>query len=165
MRSPEKTLPIVLRYCFQSGSSKPQSSRIAAICSGVEFLPAMRAAGSPFGMTLKIRNVSTETANITSTIAMSRRTMNLAISVLQAHAGPGVECVAHALAEDVQRQDGQDEHEARGDRQERGAHDEPQSVADHRAPGRVRRLHAGAEERQRGLEQHRVRQQDREEDE
>ena len=44
----------------------------------MEFRPAMRTAGSPFGITLKIRKVTTEMANITSTIEISRRTMKRA---------------------------------------------------------------------------------------
>ena len=60
-------------------SSKPHSSRIASIWVSVGCLPAMRTAGSPFGMTLKIRNVSTETANITKSIETRRRTTNRAI--------------------------------------------------------------------------------------
>ena len=39
-------------------------------------LPAMRSAGSLFGITLKIRKTMIETANSTNTIAISRRTMN-----------------------------------------------------------------------------------------
>ena len=74
-----KTFFIVVRYWTYTGLSKPHSSRIAWIAVSVELRPAMRTAGSPFGITLKIRKVSTEMANITSTIAISRRTMKRAM--------------------------------------------------------------------------------------
>ena len=78
--SPVNSFSIVVRYCCGSESSKPHSSRIASTWVSVGCLPAIRCAGSPFGSTLKIRKTSTETANITNTIEISRLTMNRAIS-------------------------------------------------------------------------------------
>jgi hypothetical protein len=75
--SPVNSFFIVVVYWTKMFSSKPHSWRIASICSSVGCLPAMRTAGSPFGITLKIRNVSTETANSTSTIEASLRATNL----------------------------------------------------------------------------------------
>jgi hypothetical protein len=75
MRSPVKTFFIVLPYWTKMLSSKPHSLRIASICWSVEFLPAILAAGSPFGMTLKMRKTRMETAIITNAIAKSRRMM------------------------------------------------------------------------------------------
>ncbi len=65
-----------MKYCTKMLSSKPHSLRIASICVSVGCLPAIRTAGSPFGMTLKIRNVRIETANITKPICSTLRTMN-----------------------------------------------------------------------------------------
>ncbi len=45
----------------------------------VGILPAIRSAGSPLGITLKIRNVTIETANSTSSIERKRRKANRAI--------------------------------------------------------------------------------------
>ena len=49
-----------------------------AIRAGSAFLPAILAAGSEFGMTLKIRNTITEIANSTAIIPISRRATNWA---------------------------------------------------------------------------------------
>ena len=57
-------------------SSKPHSLRIASIWASRGCRPAIRTAGSPFGMMLKMKNVSTETAHSTNTIWSSRRMMN-----------------------------------------------------------------------------------------
>ena len=67
-RSPVKTFFIVVRYCCQSGSLKPHSLRIASIVDSLAWRPDIRTAGSLFGMTLKIRKVSTDTANSTRII-------------------------------------------------------------------------------------------------
>ena len=75
IRSPVKTFFIMVTYWTMRLSSKPHSLRIASICVSVGFLPAIRTAGSPFGMTLKMKNVRTETAHITNTIWSSRRMM------------------------------------------------------------------------------------------
>jgi hypothetical protein len=67
-RSPVKTFFIVVRYCCHRGSLNPHSLRIASIVDSLTWRPAIRTAGSLFGITLKIRNVITDTANITITI-------------------------------------------------------------------------------------------------
>ena len=78
-RSPVKTFFMVVMYCCGRLSSKPHSSLIAWIVDSLACRPAMRTAGSEFGITLKIRNTSTDTANITNTIWPTRRTMKRAI--------------------------------------------------------------------------------------
>ncbi len=75
-----KTFSIVVLYWTKMLWSKPHSLRICSIWVSVGWRPAMRTAGSPFGITLKIRNVRIETANITPTIWISRRTMKRPIS-------------------------------------------------------------------------------------
>ena len=70
-----KTFFMVVTYWTGRLSSKPHSSRMRWISASVGVRPAIRCAGSPLGMTLKIRNVSTEMANSTNTIEMRRRTM------------------------------------------------------------------------------------------
>ena len=77
-------------------------------------------------------------------------------SALHADLRPRVECVARAVAQDVEREHRQHEHGAGHDRQVRRAREQRDAVADHRPPRRVGRPHAGAEERQRALEQDRV---------
>ena len=117
-----KIFSIIVRYWAGSGSSKPHSSRMLATSCGVAFLPAMLSAGSLFGITLKIRKTSTEIANSTATIPTSRLTAKRAISrLLLRLEGPGVglqphlrlrvERVAHTVAEDVQRQHREQDHQ------------------------------------------------------
>ena len=69
---------MVVMYCCGRLSLKPHSSRIAWIVDSLACRPAMRTAGSEFGITLKIRKTSTETANITKIIWPSRRMMKRA---------------------------------------------------------------------------------------
>ena len=75
-----KTFFIVVTYWTKMLSLKPHSSRMASICASRGCLPAIRSAGSPFGITLKMKNVSTETAHSTNSIWSRRRTMNRAIA-------------------------------------------------------------------------------------
>ena len=58
--SPVKIFLIKVRYWMGSGSSSPRSRLTLAISSGSAFLPAIRRAGSEFGITLKIRKTITE---------------------------------------------------------------------------------------------------------
>ena len=73
-----KTCFIIVTYWTGTGRSSPRSALTLAINSGLAFLPAIRAAGSEFGTTLKIRNTSTEIANSTATIPISRLAMKRA---------------------------------------------------------------------------------------
>ena len=113
-------------------SLKPHSSRIASICCSVGCLPAIRTAGSPFGITLKMRNVITETANSTKTIETSRRTTKRAIgasSVVDLDLRARVERVADAVAEDVQREHREHQHRPGHDRQIGGGDDPVDALA------------------------------------
>ena len=76
---PVKICFIIVRYCTGSGWSSPRSALTLAISAGSAFLPAMRAAGSEFGMTLKIRNTITEIANNTAIIPSRRLATKRAI--------------------------------------------------------------------------------------
>ena len=80
---------IIVRYCTGSGLSRPRSALTRAIRAGSAFLPAIRAAGSELGMTLKIRNTITEIANSTAIMPSSRLATKRAISapVLQPDLG------------------------------------------------------------------------------
>src|ERR1700742_2302062 len=95
---------------------------------GVAFLPASRCAGGELGITLKIRKTRTETTKRTITIPIRRRTMKRSISGpsldrgplgldhpgvrLEPHFRARVECVAEAVADDVQREHRQHDHHA-----------------------------------------------------
>ena len=136
--------------------------------ASVAFLPAIRSAGSPPGMTMKIRNTMKLTTTSTSTAPSSRADDERdherhQCSIL--HLRARVERVAQAVAEDVERDDRQHDRRARDDRQPRRRPDALLALGDQRAPRRVRRLHAGAEERQRRLDQDVVGDDQREEDE
>src|SRR5215472_2500232 len=74
---------------------------------------------------------------------------------------PWVECVAEAVAYQVQAQDGQEDGEAREEGEPRRLANELAAEAQHRTPGGCWRLGAEAEEAQRGLGQDGVRQRQR----
>src|SRR5947208_16425892 len=131
----------------------------------VAFLPAMRCAGSPPGTTMKITKTMNVTARQTRIAPMMRRTKNVSTLVLHLDLCAWVERIAEPVAEDVQREDGQQDRDAGSEREPRPRHDQLLPVGDQRAPRRRRRLHACAEERQRGLEHDVVRDDQREEDE
>src|SRR3954452_6115375 len=114
-----------------------------SIVCAVALLPALRTAGSPPGITWKMKNVKTEMAKRTSTIDSSRLTMKRATLVLlHPDLRPRVQRVAHTVAEHVQREHGEHEHETGHDREVRAADDLLHAVADHVAPGGRRRPHA-----------------------
>ena len=81
IRSPVKSFFIIERYWAGSGSSKPHSSLMLAIscASPADFSPAIRAAGSELGITLKIRKTITETAKRTTIIPSTRLAAKRAI--------------------------------------------------------------------------------------
>ncbi len=76
---PVKICSIVRAYCTQIGLSNPHWMRMSLISCGVASRPASRSAGSPSGITWKIRNVSAEIANSTRTIETSRRSAKISI--------------------------------------------------------------------------------------
>src|SRR2546429_98812 len=87
-----------------------------------------------------------------ATIPIRRRMMKATISVsplvLDPHLGARVERVAQAVAEDVQREHGQDERDPRDETEPRRGLDLVLPAGDQVSPGRARRAHAGAEERE-----------------
>src|SRR5947208_7713326 len=85
--------------------------------------------------------------------------------MLDPHLRPRVERVPQAVAEDVQRDDGDHDCDSRSDRQPRRRDDPVLPLRDQLAPGGVRVLDPRTEERQRRLEQDVVRDDEREEDE
>src|SRR5215210_3875155 len=106
------------------------------------------------------------TATSTSNAPTSRLTRKTATDlVLHPDLGPRVEGVTQAVAEHVQREHREHDRDTRDDR-EPGCGDDPRlAVGDQRPPGRVRRLYSGAEEREAGLGEDVVRDDQREEDE
>ena len=67
---------IIFRYCSGSDWSRPNSALIAAIVSGVGFLPAIWRAGSIPGVAKKIRKTRTLSAIITRSAEPKRRSVN-----------------------------------------------------------------------------------------
>ena len=67
---------IMITYWTGSGRSRPKSWRTCFSVSGSALRPAMRAAGSTPGVAKKIRNTSTLSANMTNSVATTRRMMN-----------------------------------------------------------------------------------------
>src|SRR3954451_23387189 len=123
-----------------------------AISCGVGFLPAMRSAGSPPGIFTKMKKVRKLTTISTSTMPISRRTMKAATSVSDLDLRARVERVAQAVAEDVEGEHRQEDGDARRERQPGRRADGLGAIGDEVPPGRLGRLHAGAEEREPGLE-------------
>ena len=134
--------------------------------AAVAVRPASRSAGSPFGIAKKIRNVSTLTANSTTTAEASRLIAKKSRSIAQRSARmrargskacrrPSPKMFTDSTATTSMMP---------GTRVRCGALVMSwRAVGQHRAPGRVGRLNAGAEERQAGLEHDRLRQLQREE--
>src|SRR3954468_17527445 len=144
--------------------------------SRVGFLPAMREAGSPPGTRMKMMKTSTLTAKRTAIIPMKRRRMKASISghrrcrwgppsMLDPHFGTRVERVPQAVTEDVQGKHRQHDRDSRHEREPRRAHDLLLAGRDQVAPGRIRKTHSGAEEREPGLGKDVARDDQREEDE
>src|ERR1700722_1207205 len=143
------------------GVSRPYWTEIWWIWAAVAFLPASRAAWLP--VAASSRNVMIVTAIITNTAAMMRRMMNRIIAAARASTSAGdphlrarVQRIADAVAEDVDRHHGQDEHQPGHEHVREPDRDRRDPLGDHRPPRGVRRLHAGAEVGERRLEQDRV---------
>src|SRR6188472_2851595 len=97
---------------------------------GVASRPASRTAGSPLGIAWKIRNVKIEMAISRAVADTARCRMNRPMSVLDAHLRARVQGVADAVAEDVDAQHAEHEHDARHDREVDGAGDQADAVDD-----------------------------------
>ncbi len=155
---------IMITYWTGSGRSRPKSWRTCFSVCGSALRPAMRAAGSTPGVAKKIRNTSTLSANMTNSVATTRRMMNAITSGSILSRARGSSASRTAVAEDVQAEHGGDDCEARRDRDPGPCVEQALAVVDDRAPARVRRLHADREERERRLGQHVERDHEREED-
>ena len=84
----------------------------------------MRCAGSPPGTTMKIRKTMNVTAMHTRTAPIDASDEEREPSVLDPHLRARVERVAQAVAEDVERQHGQHDRDARRERQPRPRDDQ-----------------------------------------
>src|SRR6266481_6635491 len=109
---------IISPYRTGSGRSRPNSCLMFLIVAAVGLRPAIWRAGSTPGVAKKIRNTRMEIANSTTTSQSSRRMMNVAISTstLRPQLRSRVERVAKTVAEDVQGENGEDDHDSRRDR-------------------------------------------------
>src|SRR5581483_11482460 len=116
-----------------------------AIVDWLGFRPAISRAGSTPGVSKKSRKTSADSTNMTATSPRMRRTAKVSTAgptSLDPHLRARVESVAEAVAEDVQREHGEDDHDPRRDRDPRPRVEQLLSVLDDRAPARLRRLHA-----------------------
>src|SRR5262249_7960270 len=156
---------IIRAYWTGSGLSSPNCARISARVCAFGLRPAMARAGSTPGVLKKMMNTTTVITNMTRTVHSRRRTMNVSMSAglggaglppaLHPQLGPRVQGIPDAVAEHVQRQHREQDHETRGDRHPRPGVHQVRAVLDDRSPADVRRLDADGEERQRGLGQDR----------
>src|SRR5215469_1612645 len=167
-----KRLFIISRYWTGSGRSSPNWARISARICGLALRPAIARAGSTPGVLKKMKKTSTEITNKTSTVHRLRRTTNVSMSDVSRHRGPHartghdgrtplalhpdlgprVQRIPHAVAQYVQRQYREHDHDPGRHRHPGPAVQQVLAVADDRAPAYVGRLHADGQERQRGLE-------------
>src|SRR5262245_13581980 len=159
-----KSLSIIFTYWTGIGRSRPKSLRTSRSVCWSALRPAIRAAGSAPGVAKKMRKTSTLIANSTVTSFTSRRATKATISAGDAELRARVERVAHAVAEDVQREHRERDRDPGRERDRGPRVEELLTVVDDRAPARVGRLHADREERERRLGQHRDRHHQREED-
>src|SRR6202044_2828623 len=144
-----KSFFIMIPYSIGKGRLSPSCARISASVCGVGLRPAMARAGSTPGVLKKMMNTSTVITNMTSTVHSDRRTMNVSTgSLLHSQLGPRVERVADAIAQDVQRQHGQHDHDARREGDPGPGVEQLLAVADDRTPADVGRLDPDGQERQ-----------------
>src|SRR3954454_23366283 len=101
-----------------------------AMSASFAFLPAMRVAGSPPGTTMKITKTMNVTAKQTRIAPMMRRTKNVSTLVLHLHLRARVERVAEPVAEDVQREHGQNDRNAGREREPRPRHNQLLPIGD-----------------------------------
>src|SRR3954453_17250830 len=144
---------IISAYCSGLERSSPNWWRTAATVSGVGLRPASERVGATPGVAKKIRNVSTVISHRTARRLTRRRATKTSPRplALDAELRPRVERVADAVAEHVERQHRQHDHDPRRDPPPRPAVEEVLAVVDDRAPARLGRLHPDRQERQRRL--------------
>src|SRR5947209_4975510 len=142
---------IIRPYWTGSGLSRPNWARISWMTCALGLRPAMARAGSTPGVLKKITNTTTVMTNMTSTVASRRRTMkvSMAASALHSHLGARVEGVPHPVAEHIEGEDGEQDHDAGGERVPRPGVEQAGAVLDHRPPADVGRLDADRQEGQR----------------
>src|SRR3954453_1475378 len=99
--------------CTGLDLSSPRFWRICAISSGEGWRPARATAGSPAGRTLKTMNVIRVTTNSRKTTQMRRRAMYAAMACLPRPRALGVQRVLHAVAHQIEGQDGEHQRQAR----------------------------------------------------
>src|SRR5690349_5778265 len=148
---------IMMPYSIGNGRSSPSCARISARVCAFGLRPARARAGSTPGVLKKMMNTMTVITNRTSTVHSRRRMMKVSMSAdlclarlplaLHPQLGPRVQGVPDAVAEHVQREHREQDHQARGDRHPRPRIHQVCAVLDHRSPADVGRLDADAEKR------------------
>src|SRR6266568_3383752 len=161
-----KILFIIRPYWTGNGRSSPNWCRISAMISGLGFRPAIARAGSTPGVLKKITNTSAVITNMTRAIHSVRRTMNVSIGALPCRSGrppPGpplplhpqlgarIERVPDAVAQHVESQHDENDHESGRERDPRPRVQQVLAVAVDRSPAGIGRLHTDRQERQRRL--------------
>src|SRR6266508_5022801 len=139
-----------LPYCSGSGRSRPSRWLTSAMVCAVARRPAIVLAGS-WGVTKNSTNTAPLTIHSTSRPRRVRRRRKRSTSRLLSAGGPaggGVQRVADAVAQQVERERGGQQRQPREQREPPGDLVEGQRVAEHPAPGRGGWGHAEAEERQ-----------------
>src|SRR5215469_12392200 len=152
---------IIRPYWTGNGLSSPNWWRISAMICGLGLRPAIARAGSTPGVLKKSTNTNAEITNMTSAAHSRRRTMNVSMGApsrrsaapLSPHPqlGAGIERVPDPVAEHVERQHRQHDHDPGRDRYPRPRVQQARAVADDRPPAGVGRLHSDPKERQGGL--------------
>src|SRR5438094_4410035 len=147
---------IMMPYSMGNGRLSPSCARISAMVCAFGLRPASARAGSTPGVLKKMMNTITVITNMTSTVHSRRRMTNVSMSAgprlaglalaLHPQLGPRVQGVPDPVAEHVQREHGEQDHQARGDRHPRPGVHHVRAVLDDRSPAHVRRLDADAEE-------------------
>src|SRR5438046_29843 len=133
---------IISAYWTGSGRLSPNWARISSRICTLGLRPAMARAGSTPGVLKKMMNTTTVITNMTSTVHSSRRTMNVSMSAgpplaLRPQLGPRVQGVPDPVAEHVQRQHGEQDHDARSERHPRPGVHQVRAVLDDRPPAHV----------------------------
>src|SRR5690349_8256089 len=149
---------IIRPYCTGNGLSSPNWWRISARICGLGLRPAIARAGSTPGVLKNSTKTNAVITNMTSTVHSRRRTMNVSTGApprrspapLSPHPqlGAGIERVPDSVAEYVERQHRQHDHDPGRDRYPGPRVQHARAVADDRPPAGVGRLHPDPKERQ-----------------